>query len=291
LPSGLRKFADGLNAVRRDNLKQAVAQALSSLEPQERFVAVAEQLLAIAVAISAYPVLKVLAPKIGGGFFGQPDAEGRDSLFAMALYSAARLATPGREDAEHCLKELIESKNFKPAHASTALLALCQVDPEGLFKHLSVFGLREKLAEQFATYDPDGAVRSQVAQDILAVIGIGNLADALYELDALNSSVSGARYDDWLVEALLFTPNAPLRLVGENGKMKLCPRTTPTDCVVLDRRSPPIMTSRPVGINEPPTTYGDLAEISKDPSREITERMSRLFPANKTRFSGTWASP
>ena len=68
LSQGLWEFADGLNAVRRDNLKHAIAQALSSLEPQERFVAVAEQLLAIAVAILAHPVLKVLACKIGAFF-------------------------------------------------------------------------------------------------------------------------------------------------------------------------------------------------------------------------------
>jgi len=183
---GLREFADGLNAVRRDNLKHAIAQVLSSLEPQERFVAVAEPLLAIAVAISAHPVLKVLARKIGGGFFGQPDAEGRDSLFAMTLYSVVRLATPERQDAEHCLKELIENENFKPAHASTALVALCQVDPQGLVEHLSAFGLREKLAEQFRDYDQDGSVRCKVAQNILAVIGIRNFADALYELDVFS---------------------------------------------------------------------------------------------------------
>ncbi|MCB2262304.1 MAG: hypothetical protein LGR52_05100 [Candidatus Thiosymbion ectosymbiont of Robbea hypermnestra] len=228
LSQGLREFAAGLNAVRRDNLKQALAQVLSSLEPQERFVSVAEQLLAVAVAISAYPVLKVLARKIGGGFFGQPDAEGRDSLFAMTLYSVARLATPGHRDAEHCLNELIKSENFRPAHASTVLLALCQVDPQGLVRHLSKSGLRERLAEQFAIYDPDGSVCHKVAQDVLAIVGLDDLKDALYGLDVLDPSACGVHPDDWLVEFLVFAPDTPLKVAESDGEMKLCSRTTPT---------------------------------------------------------------
>lgn len=235
LTLGLRAFAEGLNAVRRDNLKAAVARVLSSLEPRERYVAVAEQLLAISVAISAYPVLDVLGRKIGDGLFGQPDAEGRDSLFAMTLYAVARLATPGRDDAKRCLRELIAGENFQPAHASTALIALCQVDPRGLAEHLSAPGLRDKLKRQFDLFDPDQAVRKRVARIILDIIKLENLRNALAKLDILDPVCAEPRPDDWLIESLGFVPDAPLEWVELVDGCGIRMRANPSNFIAIER--------------------------------------------------------
>ena len=278
LSNGLQQFAEGLDAKPLDDLKHAIGAVLSSLEPRERYVRVAEQLLAIAVAVSAYPVLGVLAQKIGGGFFGQPDPEGRDSLFAMTLYTAARLAAPGRRDAEHCLHELIESDNFQPAHASTALLALCQVDPRGLPSHLSAVGLRRKLTEQFASHDSDGSLRRSVAENVLAIIGLRNFKDALYELAALDPNVWNSGPDDWLTETLIFAETGSLEIEMRGIDVRLRFRDRPEDFVLLDRRTASEKAGRS-RTAEPPYGEEDLAEMSVDAlSRELTMGMAHLFP-------------
>lgn len=250
LTLGLKAFADGLNAFRRDNLKQAIAQVLSSLEPSAHYAPVAEQLLVIAVAVTAYPILAILAPKIGEGFFGQSDAEARGSLFAMTLYSVARLAAPGRQDALRCIGELIASSNFKPAHASTALIAACQVDRRRLAEHLAIPGLRQKLKAQFETYDPDGRVRRQVALDILAITGIENFTNALSDLRALDPSIGGAGPDDWLTEALMFSPDSPAQIQVDITNLTAAVRTTPDIAIPITLQSSRLSVSsvRPLGL-------------------------------------------
>ena len=277
---GLRAFAERLNAQRRSNLKQAVAQALSSLEPRERFRPVAELLLSFAVAIYAYPILSVLASKIGNGFFGQEDAESRDSLFAMTLYSVARLATPGRDDAKRCLRELIASTNFKPAHASTALIALCQVDPRGLAEHFSTPNLRPSLAEQFKLYDPDGEVKMQVARQIFAIVGPENYRDALCNLEALLPNVAGPSPDDWLAEGVLFTPGSPVEIAEINDDLVWKIRSNPNVIIQIPHCGPKL-TSRTI----PDVQYhhavlpnGNLATASRrELIDESVRRMNSLF--------------
>lgn len=234
LTAGLAAFTSGLSAARRDNFKQALAQVLAALEPRERNLPVADQLLAVAVATTAYPILSVLARKIGGGFFGQADPDGRDGLFAMALYTAARLAAPGRQDARRCIRELIASDNFRPAHASTALLALCETDPHALGEHLQAPGLRSQLARQFTRYDPDGSVRRMVARDLLSIIGVEGFAEALANLDAMDAESSGGRPDDWLVEALLWAEDPPL-LLDTGQEVTISRRDDPSQRVTLPR--------------------------------------------------------
>lgn len=202
LSATFRVLAGRLKGLPLVNLKRAVASVLSSLEPKERYVPVVEHLLAIAIAIKATPVLKVLGGKIGNGFFGEIANEEGDGLFTMTLYTVARLADPDQQDAKRCLNHLIGSANFKPAHAATALIALCQIDPEHLAEHLSRHALRERLAKQFERYDPDGRLRGHVAHQILSIIGLDNLAGALSKLNAFNPyRISDA--DDWLVNALI----------------------------------------------------------------------------------------
>lgn len=213
LTLGLRTFAEHLNAARRDAFKHAIANVLSAMEPRERYAPVVEHLLSIAIATSAYPILNVLPGKIGNGFFGQADEEDRRSLFTTTLLAVTRLATPGREDAKRCLRALIASDNFRPAHAATALIGLCLVDSGNLAEHLRTAKLRPMLLKQFDQYDEDGSVQKQLAEQILEIIGPEELQRALPELDMLDpDSPIGGRPDDWFVEALFFQPGAPFEI-------------------------------------------------------------------------------
>lgn len=212
LPDTFRVLADRLSEESHlMNLKQAVASVLSTLDARERYVPVIEQLLAIAVAIKATPVLKVLGGKIGNGFFGETTGKNDNSLFTMALYTVARLADPDQQDAKRCLYHLIGSANFKPAHAATALIALCQIDPESLPEHLSRRGLRERLAQQFERYDSDSQLRSHVAHQIFLIIGLDNLVNALPKLKIFNSNLMDDA-DDWLIKALTKPDDSILKI-------------------------------------------------------------------------------
>ncbi len=287
LALGLRAFADGVNAYHRDNLKLAVAQVLSSLEPQVRYVLVAEQLLTIAVSISAYPVLNVLAAKIGNGFFGQSDPEGRDGLFALTLYTVARLSTPGRQDAKRCLQALVGSANFKSAHASTALIALCQVDSAGLVAHLALPGLRKKLIEQFIRYDKDGTVRMRVAHRIFAIIGFINLESALHDLDMLSPYASATKTspDDSLIDALLFSPDSPLRLENKGVEVVISLRSNPGEFIVVKEQASKLHRpdfTRPAKLPVYEHAVADMSIIELE--QEIKGYMSNVF--KRTSHSG-----
>ena len=217
LALGVKLFVQELGAKQLQNYKQAVANALASLEPLDEYVPVANALLEIAVATNASPVLHVLSGKIGKGFFGQPDPTARTDLFSTTLYAVERLGAQGREDALKCMHSLIESPNFQSAHAGIALLALCKIDPTSLVSHLEAPGLRKRLQEQFEQFDTDGSLRRKLAHSVLDRIQLTNLKAALPGLQFGDTNNPGRSADDWLVDALFLGPASPLILEG--GKL------------------------------------------------------------------------
>lgn len=211
---GMRAFSDRLCANERELFKVAIANCLDGMEPRADRVPVVKLLLGIAIELSADAILHVLAQRIGRGFFGGSDLGEQHELFTLTLYTVARLSHH-REVALICLHELISSPMFvnNPALAGTALLALCRAEPQGLDKHLHL--LRGQLTRQFDKLEDPKPAQRRFAEQVLDLIGPVNFVAALPALNCLDPVRSDAGPDDWLLDALVFSPPPVLKMEGE----------------------------------------------------------------------------
>lgn len=219
LALGLRDAYSEMKAAERGAFRQAVANVLASLEPQERFVPLFEHLLILAGELPVPEVLHVLPRRVGNGFFGLTRNREGESLFVQTMFTVAQLAAP-RPEVVACLHSLIGSRNyFDPAYAGVALLALCRAVPDDLVDHLR--RLRASLSVMFNEFTTSAADQQQLAQSVLHTMSLNQIVAALPQLKYFDPFNENAALDTWLLIGLTGGNRAPLVAVLEEEEGKL----------------------------------------------------------------------
>lgn len=198
LVTNLGKFYLHLKARQQGRFRQAIADLLSVLPSETRYIPLFEYLLSLAVDIQAYEVLPVLT-RVGNGFFGLTQEDGTN-LFAQALLAVAQLSAPRRE-AVHCLDQLIGSTHFDHAFSGVALTALCVSDPDNLLAHME--RMRKPLAAMFLEFDTDEQAKQDLAESIMESVGWGNVVKLFPSLTYVDREPPHTIHDAWLTDALL----------------------------------------------------------------------------------------
>ncbi|MBF0141712.1 MAG: hypothetical protein HQL74_15745 [Magnetococcales bacterium] len=204
LIAGLKELYDRQDPQRQSDFRLAVSNLLGSpsLEERPANISIFQKLLQLAVRLPAPEVLPVLTFRIRRGFWERWTTEDGETLFTEAMLAVSQLATP-RSDALECLNSLMDSLSFNQppyTHTATALLVLCQIQPNEMVSHVT--RLRPKLVHQFEHYHVKRGSQRQLAASLLASVGPQQFLEGLIVLKGQGNQRESHGRDDWLVRAI-----------------------------------------------------------------------------------------
>ncbi|MBF0400033.1 MAG: hypothetical protein HQL90_04635 [Magnetococcales bacterium] len=204
LIAGLKELYDRQDPQRQSDFRLAVSDLLASpsLEERPANIPLFQKLLQLAARLPAPEVLPVLTFRIRRGFWERWTTEEGESLFTEAMLAVSQLAAP-RPDAVECLNSLMDSLSFdRPpyTHTATALLALCQIQPNAMVAHLT--RLRPRLVYQFNHYQVGPGAQRQLAVSLLASVGPQQFLEGLIILKGQGDQRESYGRDDWLMRAV-----------------------------------------------------------------------------------------
>lgn len=197
----LRNIYAVLSPIKKTYFRKAVADILNGLDAAKENIDLFENLLGLSRVLPAKTeILRVLASRIGNGYFGLLEGKDGENLFHATFLTVADLSVESAE-AKDCLYKLIQSNNFDCAYAGLALEALCRADIENLVSHIKL--LRAPLNSMFKKYGTSPAAKRSLVKKILKRVGLEPLVKALPALhfcDPYNETLAN---ENWIALALI----------------------------------------------------------------------------------------
>ncbi len=204
----LKNIYDELSGTAKENFRLGVKLSFSSLPPENRYVPLIRSFLHLAGKIHAVEILPEVVKQIGNGYFGIPDNNEGNELFALSLDIVSGMAP--YPDIGNTVRQLVGSSFFKSDYAPLAFYALFRAEPDRFPDHL------ELLRYDFTNLHKEKGTRTSfiTALRFVQYVDLETISKNLWWLYLTrNPDVVGTlTSDNWFGEALFVGEKAPLLL-------------------------------------------------------------------------------
>jgi hypothetical protein len=200
LAADLKIIYDSFSSNERASIRLAVANLLSHLPFEPRYVPIFRVLLNLAPSIGAHEVLKVIPARANGFLSIEREAGTSHGIYGQTLETVVELADQTSE-AKACIERLVGTPAaFDIRYAPKALLALCKIAPDEFVRHVAL--LREPLSRNFQTYHPTPEGLHWLAYDLLKAVGLATIEANWHKLRIVDAEVNEPN-ENWLHAALV----------------------------------------------------------------------------------------
>lgn len=188
-------------------------EAFDRLAMQARRTEALRSILTLAQRINAHELITHIVPMLlnTGSCVQDP------SLFKHAFDYLAMMAS---SPAKKAILALVTSERFDPNFSIYAFITLCRCDPASWLKHLEI--LRPYIAKVTANRTSKNILLT--AKRFVSLVSLSYIADQISCLEVSRNRTRSIKGDNWLLEALIFGPQSPLKVGDKDGLLTLSRR-------------------------------------------------------------------
>jgi len=177
-------------------------EAFDRLAMQARRTEALRSILTLAQRINAHELITHIVPMLlnTGSCVQDP------SLFKHAFDYLAMMAP--QSAAKEAILALVTSERFDPNFSIYAFITLCRCDPASWLKHLEI--LRPYIAKVTANRTSKNILLT--AKRFVSLVPLSNIAEQILCLKVSRNQERSIKGDNWLLEALIFGLQSPLKV-------------------------------------------------------------------------------